>query len=80
MRCITSTKDKQRQFLVDKKGQSLPPLVCIVGFSGVGKLPAIGAGVGKAIRNFKNAATESDKIPKKKCNRSHASLIVARAI
>jgi sec-independent protein translocase protein TatA len=28
---------------------------------GAGKLPAIGAGVGKSIRNFKNAVTESDK-------------------
>jgi molybdopterin-guanine dinucleotide biosynthesis protein B len=37
MRCITTTKDKQRQYLIDEKGQSRPPLVCIVGFSGAGK-------------------------------------------
>jgi sec-independent protein translocase protein TatA len=27
---------------------------------GAGKLPAIGAGIGKSIHNFKNAVTESD--------------------
>jgi molybdopterin-guanine dinucleotide biosynthesis protein B len=37
MRCITTTIDKQGQYLIDKKGHSLPPLVCIVGFSGAGK-------------------------------------------
>ena len=36
-------------------------LVIVLIVFGAGKLPAIGAGVGKAIRNFKNAVTESDK-------------------
>ena len=35
-------------------------LVIILVVFGAGKLPAIGAGVGKSIRNFKNAVTESD--------------------
>lgn len=37
MRCITTTKDKQGQYLIDINNQNLPPLVCIVGFSGAGK-------------------------------------------
>ena len=36
-------------------------LVIVLVVFGTGKLPAIGAGVGKSIRNFKNAVTESDK-------------------
>ena len=44
-------------------------LVIVIVVFGAAKLPAIGAGVGKSIRNFKNAVTESDKIPKK-MNRS----------
>ena len=36
-------------------------LVIVIVVFGAGKLPAIGAGVGKSIRNFKNAVTESDK-------------------
>ncbi len=36
-------------------------LVIVLIVFGAGKLPAIGAGVGKSIRNFKNAVTESDK-------------------
>jgi sec-independent protein translocase protein TatA len=36
-------------------------LVIVLVVFGAGKLPAIGAGVGKSIRNFKNAVTESDK-------------------
>ena len=36
-------------------------LVIVLIVFGAGKLPAIGAGVGKAIRNFKTAVTESDK-------------------
>ena len=35
-------------------------LVIVLVVFGAGKLPAIGAGVGKSIRNFKNAVTESD--------------------
>jgi len=32
---------------------------------GAGKLPEIGAGMGKAIKNFKSATLEHDKIPEK---------------
>jgi sec-independent protein translocase protein TatA len=40
-------------------------LVIVLLVFGAGKLPAIGAGAGKSIRNFKNAVTESDKSAKK---------------
>jgi len=36
-------------------------LVIILIIFGAGKLPEIGAGMGKAIRNFKGATTESEK-------------------
>ena len=36
-------------------------LVIILIIFGAGKLPEIGAGMGKAIRNFKGATTEPDK-------------------
>jgi sec-independent protein translocase protein TatA len=36
-------------------------LVIVLIVFGAGKLPGIGAGVGKSIRNFKNAVKESDK-------------------
>ena len=36
-------------------------LVIILIIFGAGKLPEIGAGVGKAIRNFKSATTDADK-------------------
>jgi sec-independent protein translocase protein TatA len=36
-------------------------LVIILIIFGAGKLPEIGAGMGKAIRNFKGANTEEDK-------------------
>jgi sec-independent protein translocase protein TatA len=36
-------------------------LVIILIIFGAGKLPEIGAGMGKAIRNFKGATTESDR-------------------
>ncbi len=39
-------------------------LVIILIIFGAGKLPEIGAGVGKAIRNFKGAAAEDDKAEK----------------
>lgn len=35
-------------------------LVIVLIVFGAGKLPAIGAGVGKSIRNFKTAVTDSD--------------------
>ena len=36
-------------------------LVIILIIFGAGKLPEIGAGMGKAIRNFKGATTEEEK-------------------
>lgn len=36
-------------------------LVIILIIFGAGKLPEIGGGIGKAIRNFKDATNESDK-------------------
>lgn len=36
-------------------------LVIILIIFGAGKLPEIGAGIGKAIKNFKSATTESEK-------------------
>lgn len=36
-------------------------LVIIVIIFGAGKLPEIGSGIGKGIRNFKDATKESDK-------------------
>lgn len=36
-------------------------LVIVLFVFGARKLPAIGAGVGKSIRNFKNAVSEKDK-------------------
>ena len=36
-------------------------LVIILIIFGAGKLPEIGAGMGKAIRNFKGASTDEDK-------------------
>jgi sec-independent protein translocase protein TatA len=40
-------------------------LVIVLIVFGAGKLPAIGAGLGKSIRNFKNAVREVDKIAEK---------------
>jgi sec-independent protein translocase protein TatA len=37
-------------------------LVIILIIFGAGKLPEIGAGMGKAIKNFKGATAESEKI------------------
>ncbi len=36
-------------------------LIIILIIFGAGKLPEIGAGMGKAIRNFKSATSESEK-------------------
>ncbi len=41
-------------------------LVIILIIFGAGKLPEIGAGMGKAIKNFKSATSESDKAEKEK--------------
>jgi sec-independent protein translocase protein TatA len=40
-------------------------LVIILIIFGAGKLPEIGAGMGKAIKNFKSATTEVEKEDKK---------------
>ncbi|MFO7963277.1 MAG: twin-arginine translocase TatA/TatE family subunit [Desulfobacterales bacterium] len=40
-------------------------LVIILIIFGAGKLPEIGAGMGKAIRNFKKATSEDKKEPEK---------------
>jgi sec-independent protein translocase protein TatA len=40
-------------------------LVIILIIFGAGKLPEIGAGMGKAIKNFKSATNESEKVDKK---------------
>jgi sec-independent protein translocase protein TatA len=40
-------------------------LVIILIIFGAGKLPEIGAGVGKAIKNFKSASTEPEHDPEK---------------
>ncbi len=41
-------------------------LVIILIIFGAGKLPEIGAGMGKAIKNFKSATSEDDKAEKDK--------------
>ena len=41
-------------------------LVIILIIFGAGKLPEIGGGMGKAIRNFKKAVAESDSNPSEK--------------
>ncbi|MFP4348154.1 MAG: twin-arginine translocase TatA/TatE family subunit [Thermodesulfobacteriota bacterium] len=41
-------------------------LVIILIIFGAGKLPEIGAGMGKAIKNFKSATSENDKAEKDK--------------
>ncbi len=38
-------------------------LVIILIIFGAGKLPEIGSGIGKAIRNFRQATKEADKTP-----------------
>ena len=43
---------------------SIVLLIVLVIF-GAGKLPEIGAGMGKAIKNFKKATAESEKEPEK---------------
>ena len=40
-------------------------LVIILIIFGAGKLPEIGSGIGKGIRNFKSATKETDKEPEK---------------
>ena len=40
-------------------------LVIILIIFGAGKLPEIGAGMGKAIKNFKSATNEAEQVDKK---------------
>lgn len=44
-------------------------LVIIMIIFGAGKLPEIGAGMGKAIKNFKKATTDEEKKPAEKIER-----------
>jgi sec-independent protein translocase protein TatA len=48
-------------------------LVIVLIVFGAGKLPGIGAGVGKGIRNFKKTVTESDKNSEEKGSQQSAS-------
>jgi sec-independent protein translocase protein TatA len=48
-------------------------LVIILIIFGAGKLPEIGAGMGKAIRNFKGASDEEKKEPEKIKNENNSS-------
>jgi sec-independent protein translocase protein TatA len=48
-------------------------LVIILIIFGAGKLPEIGAGVGKAIKNFKSATNESEKKDAEKLENSDKS-------
>jgi sec-independent protein translocase protein TatA len=43
--------------------------VIILIIFGAGKLPEIGAGMGKAIKNFKKATTDEEKKPAEKIER-----------
>ena len=45
-------------------------LVIILIIFGAGKLPEIGAGMGKAIKNFKSASNEADKLEKENHSKS----------
>jgi sec-independent protein translocase protein TatA len=46
-------------------------LVIILIIFGAGKLPEIGAGMGKAIKNFKKATTDEEKKPSEKIERKN---------
>jgi len=48
-------------------------LVIILIIFGAGKLPEIGAGVGKAIKNFKGATSENEKKDSDKIEENHES-------
>jgi len=48
-------------------------LVIILIIFGAGKLPEIGAGMGKAIKNFKGATAEAEKKDPEKIEEKHES-------
>lgn len=48
-------------------------LIIILIIFGAGKLPEIGAGMGKAIRNFKGASSENEKKETEKIEESNNS-------
>ncbi|HUV49486.1 MAG TPA: twin-arginine translocase TatA/TatE family subunit [Anaerolineae bacterium] len=48
-------------------------LVIILIIFGAGKLPEIGAGVGKAIKNFKGATSENEEKKKEKIDEGNKS-------
>jgi len=48
-------------------------LIIILIIFGAGKLPEIGAGMGKAIRNFKGATTDSEEKEKEKLKEGNNS-------
>ena len=48
-------------------------LIIILIIFGAGKLPEIGAGMGKAIKNFKGAASEEEKKEKEKIEEENKS-------
>ena len=48
-------------------------LIIILIIFGAGKLPEIGAGMGKAIRNFKGATSDSEEKEKEKINEGNNS-------
>ena len=45
-------------------------LVIVLIIFGAGKLPEIGAGMGKAIRNFKSATSDAEKTPEVKAEKT----------
>ncbi|WP_448382674.1 twin-arginine translocase TatA/TatE family subunit [Desulfosoma sp.] len=47
-------------------------LVIVLIIFGAGKLPEIGAGLGKGIRNFKKATQEEPELPEKKTEKIEA--------
>ena len=51
---------------------TLPAVIILIIF-GAGKLPEIGAGMGKAIRNFKGATTDAEEKEKEKLKEGNSS-------
>lgn len=46
-------------------------LVIVLIIFGAGKLPEIGSGIGKAIKNFKKATSEAEKTDSKKLDKNN---------